>query len=104
MEVHAGVQLNNLVLLSGHATAIFDSSYYIPTQAQKKGVEEQYGQTASHFVMSLYPRIDLRIAVIKQLGFILSLQPLMIYFNSTNKTLVKNSTGFTGFLGMYYVL
>ena len=104
VEAHAGIQLNNLVLLSSHAIASFDSSFYVPTQAEKKNVEEKYGQTATHFVMSFYPRIDLRIAVVKPFGFNITLQPLMIYFNSTNKRLVRNSTGFAGFVGLYYDL
>jgi hypothetical protein len=104
VEVHAGVQVNNLFLISSQASGRFDSAYHIPTPAEKTRVENEYGHTATKYVSSLYPRIDLRIAVIRQLGINLTLQPLMVYFNSTNKRILQNSTSFAGFAGLYYDL
>jgi hypothetical protein len=104
VEFHWGLQFNNLFRMGTRTEAKFDSAYVIPTLTQKKQVETEYNHTSASYLINMHPRIDMNIRVIHHFGFNMQLQPLIFYFNSSNRKLVTSSVGFTGLLGLFYEL
>jgi hypothetical protein len=104
VEFDGGVQFNNLFRTGTSTEARFDSAFVIPTAVQKREVESDYNHTSSSYILNMHPRIDMHIRVVENFGFNLQLQPLVFYFNSSNKKLVTSSIGLTGLMGLFYEL
>ena len=103
-QFHVGLQVNSSFLVGQQVTATFDPAYSNPNSQQIKEIEKKYAATERSFVLSIQPRMDLKVKVYRNIGLFLNLQPVIFRINSYNKTLYKTRAFFCGSLGAYFDL
>jgi hypothetical protein len=102
VQIYAGGQFIASILVDKNAILDFDEYYLVPTPAERQQVEQTYENTASGFILSFQPRMDMHIRIWKGAGIRYGLIPIVFYFNSWNNKLATNRFAFTSSFGVYY--
>ena len=102
VEFRVGLQVNSSFLVGQQVTVTFDPFYFTPTPQQAIEIEKEYAATERTFVISIQPRMDLRVRIYRNMGLFTNLQPVIINLKSYNTRLVKTRSYSSASFGVYF--